>query len=942
MYKFFTISLIMLLSSTLKAQQNGQTAFRLQSFSQVLNNASPFDSVQFRNVGPSIMSGRVVDIEVNPSNTKEFFVAYASGGVWHTANNGLSFMPIFDYEATLTVGDMAMDWKNNVLWVGTGEVNSSRSSYAGTGLYKSEDRGKNWQHMGLPETHHIGKIVLHPTDKNTLWVGALGHLYTPNLERGVFKSTNGGRTWEQVLFVNEKSGCVDLIADANNPQILFASIWTRERKAWNFEGAGNESAIYKSIDGGDHWKKMTSNAKGFPEGTGVGRIGIAMSKKNSQLVYALLDNNFHQDQKKEDVKKIKARDFLSMTESDFNKLSDHDLNDYLKENDYPKKYDAKQIRQDIKEKKYTLKQVGDWRLADADASLFDTPVIGAELYLSRDGGDHWEKKNENQMEGVYFTYGYYFGTISVSDQNENKVWVAGYPILKSSDGGKTFIQKDGDNCHPDYHRIWINPSDEKHIIACNDGGVNISYDEGDHWAKCNTPAVGQFYTVAVDDANPYNVYGGLQDNGTWKGSSQHKENTSWHQEGRYGYDFLSGGDGMQVQVDTRTNKITYTGYQFGNYMRKGEGKPLSIKPEHNIGEKPFRFNWQSPILLSKHNQDIFYYGSNCFHRSMHQGEDLKTLSEDLSSTSLKGNVPYGTLTTISESPLKFGLLYCGTDDGNCWVSQDVGYTWSKISNSFPANLWVSRVTASRHQQGDIYVSLNGYRQDDFTPYLFYSSNYGQSWQAIGKNLPYEPINVIKEDPKNENIIYVGTDNGLYVSLDKGNYFTPWRGGLPRVAVHDIAIQERENEIVLGTHGRSIYIGSLNLIQQFEAVKDKAIYLLPLADKTYNKNVGQKWASYAEPQSVELPITFFLKQDDNCILSIFDEKDRLLVERKVIGHYGWNTYKYNFQLDAGGIKYQKAEMKDDGQYYLSAGTYTVLIESENGQESEVSFILKEND
>ena len=930
MYKFFTIITLLLFNNALFAQNISTAVQRLQTFDKVYNHPTYFDSVKFRSIGPTIMSGRVVDIDVNPANSNEFFVAYASGGVWHTDNNGLSFKPIFDNEATHTIGDVAMNWADNILWVGTGEVNSSRSSYAGLGIYKSINRGASWEHFGLEETHHIGKIILHPTNKNTAWVAALGHLYSKNEQRGIFKTNNGGRTWDKTLFINDSTGCVDLLINPNNTQELYAASWTRSRKAWNFNGSGSGSAIWKSQDGGVSWKRMTMGNNGFPKGEGVGRIGIAISDTHPNIIYALLDNNFHQKES-EKKDKLKASDFLNMTELQFKKLSNNKFKDFLKQNGYPKKYDPQSVRTDIENGEYTIADIGRWRLADADASLFETPIYGAEVYKSENGGANWERMNKELLDGVYFTYGYYFGTISVTPGIHDRVWIGGYPLLMSRNGGRSFTQKDGDNCHPDYHRIWINPNNPKHIIACNDGGINISYDEGKKWSLCNTPAVGQFYTVAVDNASPYNVYGGLQDNGTWTGSSRTKENTRWQQQGQYAYKRLGGGDGMQVQVDTRTNNTFYLGYQFGNYMRKGGGKRISIKPVHDIGEKAYRFNWQTPILLSKHNQDIFYYGSNKFHRSMNKGSELTSLSNDLTTTTKKGNVPFGTLTSISESAKKFGLLYVGTDDGNVWVSEDVGYRWKNISAGLPKNKWVTRVIASQHIEGRVYVALNGYRDDDFTPYLYRSDDYGATWKAIDRSLPHEPINVIKEDPKKASITYVGSDNGLYVSTDNSNSYMAWHGGLPRVAVHDLAIQERENEIVVGTHGRSVYISSLSLVQKLADYKEKEIALLPITNKKHSRQLGKKWSSFAKPYSYEMPISYFTQQGGDAILRVLNSKKKLLLKKLVVAGKGWNTFQYDMSLQSDYKRNldENVTTADDGKMYLPPGNYFIEIENVDG-------------
>ncbi len=940
---FILILLCNIHSQCIFSQTNTQN--RINSFEKSKTASSPLQAVKFKNIGPTVMSGRVTDVEVNPVNPTEFYVAYASGGVFHTMNNGQSFTPIFDHESTITIGDMAMDWNTHTLWVGTGEVNSSRSSYAGTGVYKTNDNGKSWTHVGLEESHHIGKICLDPTQPNTAYVAVLGHLYTHNKERGIYKTIDGGKTWKQSLYINDSTGCVDLTIDPLHPSILYTAAWTRSRTAWNFSGCGAASGIYKSTDGGEHWSLISNEQSGFPTGTGVGRIGLSLCNSNSQIIYAVVDNNFNQDKKESNEEnKLNARDISTMSEVEFFKLDNKKLDAYLKSNGYPKKYTAENVKESIRQNKYSVKDVADWKLADADANLFNTPVKGAELYRSDDGGVHWKKTHTELLEGVFFTYGYYFGTVSVSPSNPDKVCIAGYPIIMSTDGGKTFKQIDGDNCHPDYHRIWINPKNDNHIITGNDGGINISYDNGKIWYKANNPAVGQFYAIEVDNADPYNVYGGLQDNGTWVGPSNYSESVAWHQSGEYAYKGIGGGDGMQVQVDTRTNDDVYLGYQFGNYFKynKSSQDSKEIKPVHDIGQKPYRFNWQTPICLSKHNQSIFYMGSNQFHRSMNQGENLQTLSGDLTSTNYKGNVPYGTITSIHESPLRFGLIYVGTDDGHIHISKDAGYTWTKISNNLPQNRWVSRVIASRHQEGIVYATLNGYRNDDFTAYAYKSNDYGNTWTSIAQNLPYEPINVIREDPKNPQIIYIGTDNGLYVSFDQGKTYTTWNSELPRVAIHDIAIQDRENELVLGTHGRSIYIAKLDLIQEYANVSSQPWAMFTIPNPTWNSSLGSKYASYAEPVADKLPISFFTKQSGDFKLSILTEKNQLIYTTLFKANEGIHTVTYDYKVDESmlGVFAKKPVKADDGNYYLPIGKYTIQLLHPNGEKKTQKIELSE--
>lgn len=806
---------------------------------KLLKEKSVVNGIPFRNIGPSIMSGRVVDIEANPEDPTEFYVAYATGGLWHTRNNGQHFTPIMDNLEMLFIGDIAVNWKDRVIWVGTGEVNSSRSSYAGIGIYKSADNGRNWQYMGLPESQHIGKIQLHPRDPQTAWVAVLGHLYSPNRERGVYKTTDGGQTWKQTLFVDENTGAVDLDINPANPSEVYAAMWYRVRRAWKFEESGASSGIYKSRDGGETWQKVSGEGSGFMSGPKTGRIGLAVYPEKPAIVYAIVDNNTPlAAEKKVNDSAYKKEDFKNISREQFAALSTKWLDTFLRANRFPRKYQAKTVQEMVADGR--LSPTAIWDYLDSDDGFQNTGIAGCEVYRSDDGGLNWKKTHEKPI-AIFNTYGYYFAKIYTSYYNPDKVFILGFYAQVSTDGGKTFSTMDKGNVHADHHALWVNPRRDSHLINGNDGGTNITYDDGEHWFKANTPAVGQYYAITVDDARPYNVYGGLQDNGSWWGPSTHKESIDWTDNGQYAYRMINGGDGMQAQVDSRDNSTVYSGSQFGFYGRYNKntrGAQKSIHPQHELGEKPLRFNWQTPIHLSRHNQDVLYMGSNRFHRSLNKGDSVNALSGDLSNGKVSGNVPYGTITSISESPIRFGLIYTGTDDGNLHVTRDGGYTWTQLNKTGTEEttnrkagskktdirlntqqLWVSRVAASRHKESRVYASLNGYRFDHFLPWIYVSEDYGASWKQIGTGLPPEPVNVIAEDPVSDSILYAGTDGGLYVSFDAGNNFMLWDNGLPPVPVHDIAIQQRENEIVLGTHGRSLYIAKLDDVQQLRKDPD---------------------------------------------------------------------------------------------------------------------------
>jgi len=924
-----------------------------------LDDASLVSNVKFRNVGPSVMSGRVVDVDVCPTDATHFYVAYASGGLWVTYNNGQTFTPLFDNQVVMTIGDIAVDWTHGeTIWVGTGENNSSRSSYAGVGMFKSTDKGKTWEYKGLGESQHIGRIVIDPSNPNTVDVAVLGHLYTPNEERGMYKTTDGGKTWKRTLFIDNNTGAIDLAMDPTNSKILYAAMWHRERRAWNFDGSGKTSGIYKSIDGGDTWTLLTTKESGFPTGDGAGRIGLAVYPKNPNIIYASIDNQDDRGNKKK--KTGLTKDTLrTMTKAAFMTLSDSVIEKFLRDNNFADEYTGERVKKMVKADSIKPVALVEY-LEDADVALSETNVKGIEVYRSDDAGKTWKRTHQGYLDEVVNTYGYYFGQIRVSPMNPDKIYIFGVPVLKSADGGKTFRSIDGDNTHGDFHALWLDPNYDGHMIIGSDGGIHISYDDGKTYFKCNTPDVGQFYSVNYDMEKPYNVYGGLQDNGVWYGPSTNKDNMEWYQEGQYPFKRIMGGDGMQVMVDTRDNATCYTGYQFGNYYRvnKTSGDEKFIQPTHKLGERPLRFNWETPIWLSRHNQDILYMGSDRFHRAMNKGDDFETLSPDLTKGGKKGNIPYGTITTMNESLLKFGLLYVGTDDGLIYVSQDDGYNWKKISDNLPQNLKVTRVYASNFDTATIYASLSGYFYDDFTPYVYMSKNYGKTWEKIGNDLPMgEIVNVVKEDPKNKNVVYVGTDNGLYVSLNRGKSFMHMTGGLPAVSVHDLIVQPRDNDLIVGTHGRSIYIAHVYELQYLtDSILAKDLFTFYDEFKiNYNPKWGEEsWGS--DTARTKLYFNFYVKENGITTIKIktVGDNSTVLNTFKIQSKAGLNFFDYDMRIDSTlksqyqglldadkslGTDYKTLEMGKDKEYYLKPGKYVAEVTTEKGITRKMHFTIK---
>jgi len=905
------------------------TAITLTAQSNDTQN-SIVKNIPFENIGPKVMSGRIVALEVNPADPTEFYAAYASGGIWHTKDNGISFTSITDNAPTQNIGEIAMHWPSKTLWVGTGENNASRSSYAGIGMLKTTDNGTSWEVKGLEDSHHIGKILINPNNPEEVVVGVTGHLYTPNTERGIYRSEDGGDSWEQVLFVNETSGIIDMSIVPNDFNIQYAAAWQKDRKAWNFSGNGSSSGIYKSTDAGKTWALISTDESSFPTGTGVGRIGLAVYDENT--VYAIHDSQFRRpDDAPKKANGLTKNDFKSMSKEAFLALQDKSLNAFLKENNFQEKYRATNLKNSVRNGLVMPKDLAIY-LEDANALLFDTPVVGAEVFKSTDGGTTWTKTHTGYIDDLYYSYGYYFGHIHVAPKNGDKIYIYGVPLLKSDDGGASFTSIGKSNVHSDHHALWINPNKPGHLINGNDGGVNITYDDGAHWMKNNSTAVGQFYAINIDHEKPYNVYGGLQDNGVWKGAHNARNDERWQATGHNPWTSIMGGDGMQVQIDNRNSNIVYTGYQFGNYFRLNleTKKRTYIQPKHELGEAPYRFNWQTPILLSSHNQDILYLGGNKLHRSLNQGDDWATISDDLTQGGKKGNVAFGTLTTIAESPAQFGFLYTGSDDGYIHRSENGGGSWDRISDDLPQDLWVSRVIASEHQKERVYVTLNGYRNDDFAAYVYVSEDRGISWKSINKNLPNSPVNVIREDPNNDKILYLGNDQGVYVSFDKGQKWQPFNKGLTTAAVHDLVVQPEANHLLVGTHGRSIYKADLAPFQKLNnAFLKQELALLDPEKVKHSKRWGSSYSSWRKVFEPETTFTAFAKTSGAYEMQIKDVKGTVLFSQKGTLDVGFNFVIYALEKDANGIKnYNKNNKKlpsksaKNGTHYLEKGTYSV--------------------
>ena len=862
---------------------------------QELDEASLFKGLAWRNVGPVVQGGRVVDIESVPGEPYSFYVAYASGGLWRTTNNGVTFEPLFDDQPTLIMGDIAVDpSQKDTLWVGTGENNSSRSSYGGLGVYRSDDAGATWRHMGLRDSDRIGRILVDPRDSNRVFVAVLGKLYTPGGERGLFRTTDGGESWTNVLDPRQSeddfTGIIDLVADPSNPDVLYAAAWERSRRPWDFVEGGPGSGIWKSTDGGTEWKRLGG---GLPQGEFVGRIGLTLAASQTQTLYASID---HQEPLPEELwdlgdRAINAKRLRKMSKEDFLAQDPAEIEGFIRGNDLDTSLDTATLVEKIKNDEITLEDLLK-ELDDANANLFNTDIRGLEVWRSDDGGETWHKTHEDPLDQVVYTYGYYFGQIRVDPTDPDRIYVLGVPIITSGDGGKTFEGINDPSVHVDYQSAWIDPEFPDRVLVGNDGGLDISYDGGKSWIKLDSQSVGQFYTVAVDMADPYNIYGGLQDNGVLKGSSLSiPGQTPWRR--------IGGGDGMYIQVDPRDNQTTYLGLQFGYYSRIGSGPRSEVRPRDALGEPALRYNWSTPILLSGHNHDVLYFGANILYRSLDRGETWTAISPDLTRSELRGDVPYGTLTTLAESPFTFGLLWAGTDDGYIHVTDDGGVEWQEVSQGLPKDRWVTRVEASHHEREHAYVSLSGYRDDDIAPYVYVTEDLGKTWTSLAEGLPAEAINVIKEDPVNPDVLWVGTDRGAYVSLDRGQSWQGLPNGLPNVPVHDLVIHPREREVVIGTHGRSIYILDALPAQELTAERREApVDVFPVESvqfQRYWSSRRSRWF-YDPENDPEVQIPFWSASEGQATLSILDGEGRVLRELEAEVETGVSTFTWDLLLD----------------------------------------------
>ncbi len=769
MKKLFVVCLLVSIFLRLDAQeakgviQSTDPDLRMEWWKKHVNmqKISKFKDFEWQFVGPTNVSGRCTDVAVVTPKGENYtmYVATATGGVWKTENEGTSWEPVFENQGPSTsIGAVAVSQsKNEIVWVGTGESNIFRSGMAGNGVYKSTNGGKTWKHMGLTGTNTIARILIHPENPNIVYVAASGHEWTTNNERGVYKTMDGGQTWEKVLFVSNKAGAIDMVMDPSNSDIIYASTWQRTRLKWNDprnEDDYTGSGIYKSTNGGEDW--IAINA-GLPDAKYRGRIGIDIAASNPNVIYAFVDN---------------------------------------------------------------------YQLADSGPrdpyGLLKNVIKGSTLFRSDDGGKNWRQtsgktpEQKNYMQYLSSTYGWVFGQITVDPNDENKVYIMGLGLNVSTDGGKTFSRMSASG--GDHHGLWIDPDNSDYLVNNNDHGFHISYDGGKNWKTHKKDLnVVQFFNLNYDMDTPFRVYGSIQDHGSRRGIidlSMGRDNIP-----AVDFEGAPGFEGNNHAIDPRNSNIVYAAGVYGTIHRSDlsitdrTNRQKSILPSIFPDEPKLRGQWRAPFILSPHNPDIVYHGMQYLFRSLDKGESWDKISPDLSynNPEMSGDIPYQTLFAISESPLKYGLIYVGTDDGRVHITRNGGENWKEIMTGLPYRKWVSSMAASAFDMATVYMAQNGKRNDDFASYLWKSTDFGETWVDISGNIPCGPINVVKEDTVNRNIIYVGTDIAVYISKDSGKTWDVLGGNLPSTFVSDLVIHPRDNIIVISTHGRGIYAMDANPI-----------------------------------------------------------------------------------------------------------------------------------
>ena len=837
--------------------------------------------LSYRNMAPHRAGSWISSIAIpetdNQAYKYTYYIGSRNGGVWKTINNGTTFFPVFDSVGISSIGSVAVSSSNpDIVYVGTGEAYNARSSHAGKGVFKSSDAGVNWSFVGLEDTHHISSVIVHPDNPDIVWVAAMGHLFTPNENRGVFKSTDGGSTWVKVLYIDENTGVIDLIISPDNPSQLYAAAYEKYRYPWHYEAGGINSGIYITADGGDNWNKIQG---GLPKGK-IGRIGLGICHSKPDIIYAVIEN-------------LNPKDGVVVD---------------------------KNIKMNYMRDPY-----------------FDQ-LIGGEVYRSNDGGIHWAKQNQDSCN-VSAKAAYSFNKILVNPDNPDKIFISSDMLLSSEDGGRTWNDCSWPptnlflNMFGDIRTFWIDPKEGNHIMIGSDGGLYESFDGGLTVNHLYQIPLGEIYMVETDNTYPYNIYVGLQDHEAWKAPSN-----SWSgQIGPEDWDIVGMWDGMYTIVDPEDNRWVYISTQFGAHHRIDQlvGERTGIEPKSANKEIQYRFPWTPPIEISSHDSEVIYAGSQFLLKSSDRGDNWEEISPDLTTNDEekiagRGHMMYCTITTISESPLSKDIIWVGTDDGRIHLTKDGGNSWEDFTDQINTSggkedYWVSRVVASGYDKGVAYVCKSGFRKDDFSPLVYMTSDFGETWNQITEGLPDAPVNVIIEDPNNDNILYLGNDLGVYITFNKGKLWQTFQQNMPIVPVKDLKIQEEENDLVAGTYGRGAYIIDVSLLHQLlesEPVGNKLFNIEPKPVRNYSER--SRWGNYEmtgdnhlftsnEPNGWEIYYKINIKSEEETYIIVLDAAGIEL-----------NTFSVNNSIGIHHVVYDTHDLKS-GYYRIKLKQGDQLIE-----------------
>jgi photosystem II stability/assembly factor-like uncharacterized protein len=922
------------------------------------------DAIAWRNIGPTAMGGRVIDLAVHPERARIFYVASATGGLWKTTNNGTTFAPVFEHEGSSSVGAVALAPSNpEVVWVGTGEANARNSVSWGDGVYRSDDGGKSWTHAGLAETRHVGAIAVHPTEPEVVFVAAMGRTWGPNPERGLYRTRDAGATWERVLFVDEATGCIDVVIDPVLPDVVYAATYQRQRDAFDSNDpavqTGPGSGLWRSLDGGSSWERLTA---GLPT-VDIGRIGLELYAADPRVAFAIIETAGtgergapprSADRVSLGIRGRDAEDGGFLVESVTSGESAAQAG--LEEGDLIVAIDGADVagRADLvaalaglapgahaelnyrrggEELGTTLNLLGrleagrtesfagsqGGQIANAQGRQGEQGFESGGVFRSEDRGTTWTRINSLNPRPFYYSQ------IRVNPLDERELWVLGISLHHSDDGGAEFGTR-GRGVHPDHHAMWIDPRDPEHVILGNDGGLYVTWDDGATWDHLDVLPICQFYNVAVDTRTPYHVYGGLQDNGSWGGPSATRiggtRTADWIKTG--------GGDGFHCAVDPENPDLVYSESQNGAItrlnVRTGEGARVA-RPQ---GSRDLRFNWNTPFLLSPHNSSILFYAGNAVIRSIDRGESAVRISPDVARTER------GSATALAQSPLDEDVLFVGTDDGALWTTRNGGMEWLPIAEALGVEqpLYVSDIEPSPHRARTVYVTLDGHRSNDERPYVFKSTDDGDTFTSIASNLPLGSVRTIALDPVNESLLFVGTEFGCFVSIDDGGSWAPLGSGLPTVPVHDLVVHPSESDLVAGTHGRGIWIADVAPLQALAtSVLAEAHFLFPVqAVRDWNTPPG------GEPSGARLfvgenpargaAIYYWLGADQGgeVELTVRDATGRAVRTLRGPGEAGLHLVRWDLRAQARGRAGQQRRPGDFGRgASAEVGDYAVTLE-----------------